>query len=123
MIMFKILDFTKHNLTAIQAKGKIEKPDYDKVNALLEKNEREYDTQRLYIEIDEIEKITPAALWEDFKMYFKQIRKFERVAIVADSSAVENLSKLSKPFISGELKFFNIRDASKAKEWIMKNSD
>jgi hypothetical protein len=119
MIMFKILDFTKNNLTAIQAKGKIEKADYDKVNALLEKNEREYDAQRLYIEIDEIEKITPAALWEDFKMYFKQIRKFERVAIVADSSVIENLTRLSKPFVSGEVKFFDVKEALRAREWVM----
>lgn len=121
--MFKILDFTKHNLTALQAKGKIEKSDYDKVNAVLEKNEREYDTQRLYIEIDKVEKITAAALWEDFKMYFKQIRKFDRIAIVADSSIVETLSTLSKPFVSGQLKFFDSKEALKAREWVMENNN
>jgi hypothetical protein len=118
--MFKILEITKNNLTAFKVEGKINKADYDKLNVLFEKNEREYDTQKLYIEIDEIEGITVKALWEDFKTYFTHIKNFEKVAIIGDSEMVKTLSRLSKPFISGDVEFFNIREASKAKEWAMK---
>jgi hypothetical protein len=117
--MFEILDFTKNNLTAFKAEGKIEKSDYDKLNALFEKNEREYDTQKLYAEISEIEKITAEALWEDFKAYFKHIRNFEKIAIVGDSELVKKMTTLTKPFVSSDIKFFNIREASEAQEWIM----
>ncbi len=37
--MFKILDFTKDNLTAIQVEGTVTREDYEKLNALFEKNE------------------------------------------------------------------------------------
>lgn len=116
--MFKILDFTKKNLTAFKAEGKIEKADYDKLTVLFEKNEREYDSQKLYAEIGKLETITPDALWEDFKVYFKHIKNFEKIAIVGDSELVQKIATLSKPFVSGDIKFFEIREASKAKEWI-----
>ncbi len=118
--MFKILDLTKGNLIAFKVKGKIEKADYDKLNALLEKNEKEYDKQRLYIEIsiDDIEGIEPSALWEDIKTYFKEFRNLEKTAIVGESKLVKNLSQLSKPFVSGQLKFFDEKETVAAKEWI-----
>ncbi len=118
--MFKILDFTKENLTALQVEGKVTKDDYEKLSALFEKNEREYDKQKLYFEIDKIEGITAKALWEDLKIYLTHVKNFEKVAIIGDSDMVKTLTKLSSPFISGDVKFFNIREASKAKDWIMK---
>ena len=39
--MFKILDFTKDNLTALQVEGTVTKEDYKKLGALFEKNKRE----------------------------------------------------------------------------------
>ncbi len=116
--MFKILDITKNNLTAFQVEGKIIKADYDKLNALFEKNERDFETQKLYIEIGKIEKITAEALWEDFKTYFTHVKNFNKIAIIGDSGMVKTLTKLSKPFVSGDIKFFNTREASEAKEWI-----
>lgn len=116
--MFKILDITKDNLIAFQVKGKVEKTDYDKLNPLLEKTGREYDSRKLYVEILEIEGIEPAALWEDFKVYFKHIRNFNKVAIVGQSGVIEKLAKLSKPFISGDVKFFNDTETLIARNWI-----
>ncbi|MFP4557311.1 MAG: STAS/SEC14 domain-containing protein [Bacteroidales bacterium] len=118
--MFKVLDITKNNLTAFKVQGKITKSDYDKLNALFEKNKREYVTQKLYIEIDTIESITAKALWEDFKTYFAHVKNFDKIAIIGESKLVKILTKLSKPFVSGDVKFFNTSEASKAKEWIMK---
>ncbi len=116
--MFKILDITKDNLIAFTVKGKVEKTDYDKLTPLLEKTEREFDTRKLYIEIEEIGGIEPAALWEDFKLYFLHVKNFEKVAIVGQSDAIEKVTKLAKPFISGETKFFNEKEAVDAKRWI-----
>ncbi|MFW6223012.1 MAG: STAS/SEC14 domain-containing protein [Bacteroidota bacterium] len=120
--MFTILDFTKHNLVAFKVKGKIEKSDYDKLNALLDKNAREYDAQKVYLEIEpeNIEGLEPQALWEDIKTFFKHIRKLEKLAIVGDSSVVEKTTQLSKPFVSGEVRYFPGNQAIAAKEWIKK---
>lgn len=116
--MFKVLDLTKDNLIAFKVKGKVEKKDYDKLTPLLEKTEREFETRKLYIEIEEIGGIEPAALWEDFKLYFLHVRNFEKISIVGQGDAIEKVTKLTQPFVSGEIKFFDIREATKAKEWI-----
>ncbi len=116
--MFKILDITKDNLIAFKVKGKIEKADYDKLTPLLEKTEREFDTRKLYVEIEEIGGIEPAALWEDFKLYFLHVKNFEKVAIVGQGDAIEKVTKLTQPFVSGEIRFFEEKEASDAKGWI-----
>ncbi len=116
--MFHILDFTQDNLIAFQAEGKIEKSDYDKLKPLLEKTEKDYDTRKLYVEIKNIEGIGLPALWEDFKVYFKHIRNFDKIAIVGPGNIEEKLSKLSKPFVSGELKFFDTSQSVTARYWL-----
>ncbi len=121
--MFHILDFTKDNLIAFQVEGKVEKADYDKLKPLLEKTEKEYDTRKLYIEIKDIEGIEPSALWEDFKVYFKHIKNFDKIAIVGPGNIEKKLSNLSKPFVSGELRFFEISQAITARDWVMENGN
>jgi lactate dehydrogenase-like 2-hydroxyacid dehydrogenase len=118
--MFKILAFTKGKIIAFRAEGKIEKSDYDKINALLEKTNREYDKLRLYIQIDpsDIEGIEPVALWEDFKTYFRYFNKLEKLAIVGTGKLEESVTKLAKPFISGDVRYFSTEESSEAKKWI-----
>ncbi len=119
--MFTILDFTKDNLVAFQVEGKVEKADYEKLKPLLNKTERDYDTQKLYVEIKSLEGIEPAALWEDFKVFFKHIKNFDKIAIVAPDEISKSLTGLTKPFISGELKFFDNSQAITARDWVMGN--
>jgi len=118
--MFKILDFTKNNVIAFRVEGKIEKADYDKLNALLEKTDREYDKIRLYLEIDpsDIEGIEPLALWEDFKTYFRYFKSLEKLAIIGSGKLEEGITKIVKPFVSGEVKYFPKEKANEGKKWI-----
>ncbi len=116
--MFKILDITKDNLIAFNVKGKVEKADYDKLTPLLEKTEREFDTRKLYVEIENIEGIEPSALWEDFKIYFRHIKNFDKIAIVGKGGVVEKLTNLTGPFVSGEIRFFETGEAVNARDWI-----
>ncbi len=117
--MFKILNLTKNNLIAFQVKGKVTREDYDKLTPLLEKTSREYDTRKLYVEIDNIKGIEPAALWEDLKAYFQHYKDYDKIAIVGDGKVIEMLSKAAKPFVSGEVRFFRDPDLLTAREWVM----
>lgn len=122
--MFTILDFTKHNLIAFKVKGKIEESDYDKLNALLEKNAREFDTQKVYLELDleDIEGIEPKAMWEDIKTFFRHIKNLEKLAIVGNNKIVEKTAKISRPFVSGELKYFSEKEAISARKWVQEDA-
>ncbi len=118
--MFEILDITKDNLIAFKVKGKVEKADYDKLTPLLEKTEREFDKRKLYVEIENIEGIEPTALWEDFKVYFLHIKNFDKIAIIGQSGVIEKLTNLTRPFVSGEIKFYETGEAVNARDWIKK---
>jgi len=118
VIMFEILDITKNNLIAFKVRGKVEKKDYDKPTPLLEKTKREFDTRKLYVEIENIEGIEPAALWEDFKVYFLHVKNFKKIAVVGQGGVIEKITNLTKPFVSGEIKFFETGEAVNARDWV-----
>lgn len=117
--MFKILDITKDNLIAFKVKGKIEKSDYDVLQALLEKTEREFETRKLYVEIESIEGIEPAALWEDVKAYFRHFKDLDKIAFVSPDKYLGSLAKISQPFVAGEVKVFSKENIVEARKWIM----
>jgi hypothetical protein len=116
--MYKILDLTDSNLIALQVEGKIVKTDYELLNTLLRNVRENYDTIRLYLEINNIEGIEPSAVWEDIKTYFRHFRDIDRVAVISSDSTVKTLTNLGKTFVSGETRFFNDSDFMRAREWI-----
>lgn len=116
--MFVILDLTRDNLIGFRVEGKIEKSDYEKIQALLDKTEREYEKLKLYIEIGNIEGMSFEALWEDFKTWFGHIRKLSKVAVTGKGGVEKVLTKLTNPFVSAEVRFFSFNETSKARDWI-----
>jgi hypothetical protein len=115
--MFKILDFTKDNLIALQVKSKAEKSDYAVLNILLENTAHSYETIRLYLEINNSE-IEPAAVWEEIKSYFKHFKDLNKVAIVSPDERYNDIKEFVKPLISGEARYFDLTQLSAARHWI-----
>lgn len=118
--MFKILDITKDNVIAFKASGKVQKTDYEILNPLLDKTEKEYDDVKLFILIEEIESITPEALMKDIVTYFKHIKYITRVAVVGEGKAEKSWAKVADPFIKGDIKYFPLTEYDIARDWIEK---
>lgn len=116
--MFDILSLTQDNLIGFRVEGNIEKSDYEKIQALLDKTEREYEKLKLYIEIGKIDGITMQALWQDFKTYFGHVGKLSKVAIVGSGGIEKMLTKLTNPFVSAEVRFFGFNESISARNWI-----
>lgn len=119
--MFEMLDMTKDNLLAFKVKGEIRKEDYDKINDILEKTGKEHEKLKLFIDMESIEGIKPAALWEDFKTYFRHIGKIRRIAVVGESGITKTLTQMANPFIRGKVKFFPREETVPAREWITRD--
>lgn len=116
--MFTVLDFTKDDVIAIHAEGKITKNDYEKLNPLIDKTVRENDHVKLFVELDEVETIKPEAFVKDVKMYLKNFNKIEKVAVTGDSSWQKIISGISSPFVSGKVKYFPKNQLIEAQSWI-----
>jgi hypothetical protein len=115
--MFKILDFTKDNLIALQVKEKAEKSDYEALNILLENTAHSYETVRFYLEVSNSE-IEPEAIWKEISSFFNHFKDLNKVAIVGPDESYQTISESVKPTITGEAKYFNITQLSKARKWI-----
>jgi hypothetical protein len=115
--MFKILDFTKDNLIALQVKEKAEKSDYEVLNILLENTAHNYETARLYLEVSSSE-IEPEAIWKEIRGYFKHFKDLNKVAIVGPDEKYQIISESVHPVITGEARYFAISQLSTARQWI-----
>lgn len=116
--MLQVLSFSKNNTIAIKASGELTREDYQRLQPLLDKTVKDHGTFNLYLEVEEIDKIKPQALWEDFKSYFKYAGKVDKVAVVGDSKITKALAESTTPFVSGEVRYFDGSEFLKAKEWI-----
>ncbi len=61
---------------------------------------------------------SPGGVWEDIKWDFKHFRDIERLALVGESRWQAIMSKVCKPFTSGEVRYFDFKDLPKAREWV-----
>lgn len=119
--MFKVLDFTKDNVIAFLVDGRVEKQDYEKLTPMVQKAYREYDKLKFFVEIRNLTGLELSAIAEDVKFYFKFIRPADKIAIVAAGSTWEVLSKISKPFVGGDLRHFDESQIMEARDWIVKD--
>jgi hypothetical protein len=120
--MFKILDITKDDLIGFRASGRIEKEDYDKLNPILEKTEKEQDSIKLYLEIGELEGISFKALIKDIVTYFKHVKKVEKVAVTGKNGFEKGWVKVADPFIKADIKYFPVTEKDFAVTWILEGS-
>ena len=118
--MFKILDLTKNDLIAFKAEGKIEKKDYEKLQPILEKTERENEKLKMYIEIGDLGSITPEAMLEDVATYFNHIPKVEKLAVLGEGTPEKSWAKIADPFIKADIKYFPVNEKDVAIEWLKK---
>ena len=121
-IMFDILDITKNNVIAFKAHSTIEGQDYEKLEPLLEKTEREGKSLHLYLEIGDIRRVTVKGFFKDIATYFKHVRHVEKVAVVGDKKPEKNWAKIADPFIKAEIRYFPVEERDRAREWISSNN-
>jgi hypothetical protein len=115
--MFKILDFTKDNLIALQVRDKAEKTDYEVLNILLENTAHSYETIRLYLEVNNSE-IEPETVWKEIESYFIHFRDLNKVAIVSPDERYKTITESARHIIPGEAKYFKTSQLSLARQWI-----
>jgi hypothetical protein len=114
--MIKVLNDTRKDLLALRLEGDIMKDDLTKLRPMLELTLKE-DDAKAYVEIGELDKITPNAVVQDLKNipYYNQ---FSRVAIVADQMWVQALTKVSDPVMKVKMKGFDADQKNEALRWL-----
>lgn len=117
--MIQVISNMPVGTIGLRASGKISDEDYRDVlvptiNAAMEQGK----VRLLYVLEDEAG-YKPGAVWADTKMWFKNLKGWERVAIVSDADWLENAVKAFGWLMPGEVKVFESDDVRDAKQWLV----
>jgi hypothetical protein len=103
----------------LEASGKVTEEDYrhvlvPTVNAALAVGK----VRMMYV-LSEESSYSPGAVWADTRLWFKDLKGWERVAIVSDADWLENAVKAFGWLMPGEVKVFESDDVRDAKGWLV----
>ena len=99
--------------------GKIESEDYQIINRQLAQAVRQSGKVKLYLELLDVEGITPAALWEDTKSGLKHASDIDKVALLSSQDWVEKLTEAGDFVTPGiDMEFFPLDQKQPALDWL-----
>ncbi len=116
--MIQITSDDNSNIVYTTSTGTLEKTDYDKLLPLVEDKIEQFGKVRLYFEMTNFTGWNTDAFLADLKFDLKHAKDFEKVAMVGDKRWQELVTGLMKPFTPAAIRFFEIGDREKAKDWL-----
>ena len=72
----------------------------------------------LYCEVEAVNHVELQAVLEDFKMYFKHFRDFEKIAIITNNDALTKTIVIGEYISSARIKTFTCSQKELALEWV-----
>ena len=110
-----MLRITDRDTTAmeIEVRGTLDRDDYEQVIPQLEEA-AEDGALRVILRLEEFQGWTPGALLEDLRFDIRHRNDFEKIAVVGEKKLEEWGTKVTKPFFSGEVEFFESLGAARA---------
>ena len=77
---------------------------------------------RLLLDLRGFRGWTLPALWDELEFDIAHRGQFERMAIVADSTWLAWATKLARPFLGAEMRFFAPDEIDRARDWLADRS-
>jgi len=103
---------------SFKAVGKLTHEDYQTINPMLDHALAGIEQPHIRVLVDatEMSGWTLHAAWDDLKLGTKYRGKFEKIAIFGNSAWQDNMSKIGRWFVSGEVEYFD--DIQQAYDWV-----
>jgi len=108
------------NVVALACEGHVTRDDYKTVlEPIVESALSQHDKIRLYYQIGEdFEGIDPSAVWEDIKVGFEHLSRWERIAVVTDVDWIRRTMQAFSFLMPGAMKMFPLAQMKAARAWI-----
>lgn len=117
--MYEILPQSQDDVLGVRVSGTLTEADYDRLIPFLEARVREHGPLRVLVLMEDWHGWDSiGALWEDAKMDARLNEHVERIAMVGDEEWERWMSKLSRPFAEGQLRYFDAADLDAAWTWV-----
>lgn len=116
--MFEKLPQSSGNIVGYKAEGKLLDKDYKELIPKLEDLIVQYGKIRFLMDMTEYEGASIKAALDDIMFGIKHDKDCERCAVVGNKTWEEWMIKVSKFFMKGEIKYFDIHEIDQAWEWL-----
>ncbi len=108
------------NVVGFVAKGELTSDDYEKVlipavDRALEVHDK---IRLLYVLGGEFDGLTAGAIWDDTRVGFSHVTRWEKIAVVTDKDWVRHSVDIFGYLMPGEVKAFSTADEAAARAWI-----
>jgi hypothetical protein len=103
----------------VRVGGRLTDADYQQFVPEVERLIERHGTLRLLVELSDFHGWHAGALWDDFKIYLKHGNEIERLAIVGEKAWQEWMTRLAKPFLRAEVRYFDQVQAGDARRWVL----
>jgi len=116
----QLIDDLPDHVVGVRAVGEVDDDDYDDVlePAVEDRLTRHDKICLLYVLGPEFTGYEPDAMWEDTKLGVKTFTKYDKMAIVTDTSWVRHSVKAFGWLIPGEVKVYPYDQLDRARTWI-----
>ncbi|MFZ0612954.1 MAG: STAS/SEC14 domain-containing protein [Desulfobacterales bacterium] len=116
--MLEIRETPDSNIVEIAVDGRISRKDFDRAVTVLNNKIAVYGNVRLLEEVKRIGAVEPSLIWEDLKWVYLHFKEITRTAVVADRKWIELYTKIVKPFVKIEIRYFDSSEIEEARRWL-----
>ena len=116
--MFEKLNESDGKIVGYKATGKLSDEDYKSLVPKLNQLIKEKKSIRMLLQLEDFQGWEMAAAWDDFKLGMKHRNDIERLAIVGDRQWEKLMADVVKPFMGGQVKFYDMQELPEAWEWL-----
>lgn len=106
------------NVIEITVDGKITRAEFDDVISRFEGAIERHGKVRVLEHIVSFGGAPISAWWEDFRFALRHWSDVERAAVVADKKWIEAWTKIVRPFLRCEVRYFGSAEIERAREWV-----
>lgn len=106
------------DILAYEFSEELSEDDVKRLHSDLRKAIDEYGSVKLYTDVQKLESVTPRAVLEDMKLTPEYVSDVERYAVVGDERWQEWITKLGDLVTSGQARYFQPGERSKARRWL-----
>lgn len=116
--MIEQLPVQEGDTVAFRLSGKLSHADYQAFLPQLESLIEERGRLSVLLELDDFHGWDLEAAWDDFRFGMAHQGDFERIAIVGQGGLEHWMALMAKPFVEGEVRFFEREDLGAAWDWL-----
>jgi hypothetical protein len=110
------------NIVEMTVDGGISAVEFDDIVGKIEAAIEKHGNVRLLKHIRSLGAVPVSKFWDDIRFACENLKRFSRAAVVADQKWIEVVTKMAKPFISAEVRYFNESEIEQARDWLRRDT-